>query len=394
MPRPPVARGALFVTLAIVAFSLSLMIDSPERQEAAAQGSKAASENLVRNASLEDGVLFTPTGWDTTVSGLPTVSFEWAEGEARTGERSLYVFNASDAVAMWHNWNQTILDVQSFAGKELVLKAWIKTEQIQGKAYLFLQAYSDTITIEAVRTGTPRQEMRVKMGYKPIEDPQTELGWSRKYFSTNVAEWTPIEVSLFIPPTTNLIMVRAGIFGAGRVWFDDFEMVSRPAAKESQIKPGKNLMVNPGFEQGLDGWDFSLAPMEGLRIRTSDIAHSGKKSAMMSSQGRPPLQMLSMYFQVLNTRQLSGKKVRLSAWLRTEDFQSKAYIRIFGTGTYGDFRPVASRAIGGTTDWTLVSTEATFPEDTYVVWAQAGMDTNVGTIWVDDVSFELVEESN
>ena len=33
---------------------------------------------------------------------LPTTRFAWAEDVAHSGERSLYVFSASDVVPMWH----------------------------------------------------------------------------------------------------------------------------------------------------------------------------------------------------------------------------------------------------------------------------------------------------
>jgi hypothetical protein len=354
----------------------------------------ADADQLIRNGSVEEGVLFTPTGWDTTVSGLPTVRFAWDESQAHSGNRSMHIYSVSDVVPMWHNWNQYIAGVNELGGKEVVLKVWMKTEQLTGQAYLLVQAYRDTVTLEALRLGQDRLVTRRSMGIAAAEDPQVETGWGRKYFSEDMPEWTPVEVSLYIPPSTNLLYVRAGVFGVGAVWFDDLSLEVREATPEEPFPTETNLLANPGFEEGLKGWDFSLAPIDGTRVLLSDEAHSGAHSVLLESQGKPPVQIISTVFQAFNTRQISGKRVRLSGWIKIEDLdKSAAFLRLFGTGMYGDFQPPVSESFSNTIDWTYVTMEKDFPADTFVLWSQAGFSTDVGKIWFDDMSLEIVGDA-
>jgi hypothetical protein len=386
--RSQIARGTVLLAAVTALFFLG-PVTAPASAAAATD-----TEQLIRNGSVEDGVLFTPTGWDTTSSGLPTVRFSWDDTQAHSGERSLHIYSVSDVVPMWHNWNQYIAEVNELGGKEVVLRVWMKTRQLTGQAYLLVTAYTDTVTIEALRTGEDRIQVRREMGIAPADDPQTELGWGRKYFSQEIPEWTPVEVSLYIPASTNLLYVRAGIFGVGEVWFDDFTLDVREATPEKPFPTETNLLVNPGFEKGLEGWDFSLAPMDGMRVRLSEEAHSGDYSVLLESQGEPPVQLVSTVFQALNTRQLSGKRVRLSGWMKLEGLdRSSAFFRVFGTGMYGDFQPPVSQSHSGTMDWTYITVERDVPEDTYVFWAQAGFSTHVGKVWFDDMSLEIVGEA-
>ena len=390
MLRTLPARGNRALALAALS-TLAAIAAAFHADPAAAQAGRAPL-NLLRNPSVEEGVLFTPTGWETTAVGLPTIRFDWDATTARTGERSLYLYNTSDAVPIWHNWHQYLTEVSGLVGKDVIFRGWAKTRQLRGLGYLLVQAYSDTITVESVRTGVDRVTMRERMGIKPADDPQSERGWARAYFETELEDWTRFEVRLFIPPTTNLLIVRAGIFGVGEIWFDDLELVAEPPAKEAPLPAGKNLLMNAGFEEGLSGWDFSLAPMDGLRVHLVPDGHSGANSASIESQGRPPVEIQSSIFQVFNTRQLSGKKVRFQGWVRVEELvNSQAYLRLWANGTYGDYRPPPSKGLSGTSEWTLLTVEAKIPEGTTQLWAQAAFATHYGTVYVDDLSLEIIE---
>lgn len=359
---------------------------------AAAAEPAPAAKNHLRNPSAEEGVLFTPTGWETTAVGLPTIRFGWDGSAARAGKRSLYAYNTSDAVPVWHNWHQYLTDVSPFVGKDVVFRGWVKSRQLSGLAYLLVQAYSDTILVEALRHGVDRITMRERMGIRADADPQSERGWARIYLDEEMPEWTPVEVRLHVPPTTNLVIVRAGIFGIGEVWFDELALEVHPAAAEPSLPKGKNLLANPGFEEGLEDWDFSLVPMEGMRVRLASEPHGGLYAAELISSGKPPAEIVSSIFQVLNTRQLSGKRVRLSGWLRVHEMEStQAFLRLWGNGTYGDFRPPVSRAISGNSEWTHLTTEAKIPEGTVQLWAQAGFATHDGRLQVDDLVLEILE---
>ena len=152
MHRSSVARGVLSVSssrMALLVLAAAMVSLIP--------AAWAEDSDLLRNASVEDGVLFTPTAWDTTEAGVPTVRFGWDKVTARSGDRSLYIYNTSDEVPLWHNWSQMYPGVNELGGKKITFRAWVKTGQMQGgRPYLVAQAFRDTVRIEAIRTGNSR----------------------------------------------------------------------------------------------------------------------------------------------------------------------------------------------------------------------------------------------
>jgi hypothetical protein len=355
----------------------------------------AAQENLLNNPSAEEGTLLAPAGWDTTESGgLPTVRFAWDSEGGHEGARALYVVNTSDVLPFWFNWNQTLPGRNELGGKDLVLRVWARTRQVSGKAYILIQGYRDTVLVESLKDGTPRDQKRWAMGIKPADDPQLEMGHSRVQISGDHPDWTLLETRMYVPPSTNVIIVRAGLLGIGEAWFDDFSLTAVPARREPPLPLGKNLLADPGFEGNLSEWDFSLAPVEGLHIHPDAVAHSGLQSCLIECQQKGPLQMFSHVYQVFNTRALSGKRVRLSGWYKTENMESNyACFSIYTTGMYGAYRPVIPGAWSGTHDWTFATYEADIPADTYTVWARAMLNTGIGKVWFDDLKFEVLGDT-
>lgn len=354
-----------------------------------------ASANLLVNPSAEGGTLLAPMGWDSTVTQVPTARFAWDSEIAHDGKRSLYVINTSTVIPIWFNWSQTLSGVNQLGNKELTLRAWVKTRNLTGKAYLLLQAYRDTVLIDALKVGMPRLRMRNQMGIKPANDPQLEMGWARKQLSGNHEEWTPLEVKLYVPPSTNMVFVRGGIFGVGEVWFDDFSLTAGPPTPERSFPLGKNLLADPGFEGNLDDWELSMPPVEGLRVDVDgESPHSGAQSVRFESQRHPPFELYTHAFQVFNTRALSGKRVRLSGWLKLDKLDtSTAFLSVIATGFYGSFRPVISNGISGTQPWTFFTCECDIPRDTYTVWARAAFITAEGRVWFDDLKFEVLGDT-
>jgi hypothetical protein len=371
------------------AFALAALLAALFAVPAAAQG---AGENLLANPSFEEtGTLTMPAGWDSTGGDLPTAGYLWDTAEARTGSHSVRVINTSNYFPSWHNWNQMLLGVNHLAGQEVTLRGWYKARDLSGKAYVLVQAYRDTVVIEAIKAAVPRRVMREHMGYTPQGDPAVELGWGRKYVSGDRAEWTPIEVTLFIPPSTNVIYVRAGVLGVGQAWFDDLSLTPRLAAAEKPFPIGRNLLVDPGFESDFNVWDYSLAPVEGLSIRPDTTARTGLQSCLIEAPRRGQLALWSHVYQVFNTRILSGKRVRFSGWLKLEGLDnSYALLSIFTTGMYGTHQNLGSESFSGTKDWTFSSIEFDVPADTYAVWVRAAVSTSKGRVWYDDLNFEVV----
>lgn len=380
---PPLPFLALLAALLFTALPLA---------PAAAQGTAARGTNLLGNPGFEDGGLFNPSDWDTTSAGVPTVLFHWDSETRRSGARSGSVINAGDAMPVWHNWNQKLRHAGRFGGRDLEFTVWVRAAQMSGgRGYVLLQAYKDTIMNLAYDEGITRDEARNKLGYKFVDDPVQEMAWGRRYFSADLDDWVQQKVRLYIPPGTDLVLARCGIYGAGQVWFDDASLVALPPAPPAPLALGKNLLVNPGFEQPFDAWEYSIPPTVGASIRPdSTTARSGRMSAFLTSTTVPEFSTFQNIGQAFNTRGLSGRRVRMSGWCKLENIVDSAYLSIQTSGKRGVARTLAGDALTGTHDWTFYSVEFDVPKDTYLVWARAGYLTGLGKVWWDDLKFEVL----
>ena len=378
------------IRLALLAPTIAVLLFAVP---ALAQDARTAT-NLLVNPGAEEGGLFSPTTWDTTVAGVPTVLFYWDPDVKRSGSRSLSVVNAGDAIPVWHNWSQIVPGARKFVGRDVELTAWAKSQQMSGRGYIIVQCYRDTILLHAIERGISRDQARKELGYKYADDPQLETGWSRRYFSTDLDQWTELKARVYVPPTTNVILVRCGIFGAGQVWFDDFVLRDVPA-KATPLPLGQNLLANPGFERPFDDWEFSLppTPQAGI-VPDSAVAHSGRFSARLESPNRPAFPTFMNASQVFNARSLSGKRVRFSGWCKLENMtMGSAYLNVYSTGAYGVDGTIASESFSGTHDWKFYAADYDVPKETYTVWARAGVSANPGGVWWDDLKFEVLGDA-
>ena len=86
-----------------------------------------------------------------------------------------------------------------------------------------------------------------------------------------------------------------------------------------------------------------------------------------------------------------GKRVRMSAWVKTDSLKSVAYIKLFAHGLYGTLQGIASEQFSVTQPWTLTTQTLDLPPDTYQVWAWCQYDGPVrGKVHFDDVSLEVL----
>lgn len=384
-----IASAVVACSLVLSGIAASSLVPAPA---AAHSGSGA---NLLSNPGFEEGGLFTPTSWDTTVSGVPTVLFYWDSDVHHGGAKSASIVNAGDIIPIWHNWNRILPSGSRYVGRDLELSVWTKSAQLSGRGYVMVQCYRDTVMNLALSKNISREEARKEMGFKFADDPQLETGWARQYFSAETSDWTERKVRVYVPPTTNLIIVRFGIFGPGQVWFDDATLTAVPARAPAPIALGKNLLANPGFERPMDEWEASMPPTPGATIEPdSTTAHSGRYSALMTTLQKPAFQTYQAACQVFNMRQLSGKRVRMSGWCKLENVNdSSAYLNIYATGKYGVDGSLAGEALTGTRDWTFYSVDWDVPKDSYTVWARAGYQSTLGKCWWDDLKFEVLGDS-
>jgi len=367
---------------------------------AAPGAARAASKNLLINPDFEErlpGHPWMPAGWDTSVSGLPTTFFGSDTFVTKSGRFSVNVANVSTLLPMAHNWSQSMQVGREAWGKDLKLTVWTRSNGVEGRAYVLLQAYRDTISKMAHVWKIPRDEAATRLGINKVDDPLVDLGWKREIFIDHETEWVQRELRLYCPPGVNMVYVRAGVLGTGQLIIDDASLTLENPLPAPPAKQGVNLLADGDFEGDWTAWEYGLPPYAGILLERDSVdAHQGKNCvrfshvALPNSPKAPTLTRIGIC-QVVSNRNLGGKKVRLSAWMRTDSLRTSAYLKLFAHGLYGDVQGIASHQITETRPWTATSQELDLPPDTYQVWAWCQFDgPSPGRVYFDDVSLEVV----
>jgi len=385
MSRKPLA----FATLWLAALTFALAATAP-------CAAASLPGELLQNPGFEDSLEahpWMPSAWDTSVTDLPTVFFGRDTFLAHTGRYSVSVANTSTIVPAWHNWSQSVLLGPEAWGKDLVFSAWTRSNGLQGRANILLQAYRDTIGKMAKIWGLPRDLAGKRLGINKLDDPLLDLGWKCLYFSEPQTDWVQREVRVFIPPSTNVVYARCGLMGTGQVVIDDASLrldVARPAP----VAPlHKNLLADPGFEGDGNAWEYSMPPYPGELIeRDTTHAHSGKACIRYTSGNQGYVQARAGVCQVFG-RNLAGKRVRLSAWVKTDSLKgSAAYTRLYCNSlSSGMVQSEPGQSFSLTNDWSPVSFELDVPSDAVEIWAWFAYNVPAtGVAYYDDCSLEVL----
>lgn len=389
----PVCRTfrALAALLLLSAFAL---VTGPAHAQKA-----AAPRNLLSNPGFEVGLPghpWLPAGWDTSQAGLPTVFFGRDSFLVHGGRYAVDVANTSTLFPMAHNWSQTLPVGRETWGKVARFRVWTRSNGVQGRAYILVQAYNDTLTRMALEWKVDREEARSRARISKVDDPLMDLGWDRTQFDDATTGWVLREASAFVPPRTNVLFVRAGLFGTGQLLIDDASLTLEPAPAPRRITPGTNLIADPSFEEGSAlAWEVAIPPYEGARIDVdSTIAHTGRRS-MRFSDMRDGLVQTRMGLTQPFGRELAGKRVRATAWFKGDSLRSAAYTKIWAQGYGIGTQSSPSRdLLSGTFDWTKVEIEYDVPLGTEMLWAWYLLNAPAeGTLWLDDASLEVIGDA-
>jgi len=280
MPKP---FRALHAALPLVFVALLLALPFAG---APAHAASPAGKNLLQNGDFERtlaGHPWMPAGWDTSLADLPTVFFGRDTFMVHSGHWAVNVANMSTAFPMGHNWSQTLLVGKEAWGKTATFKVWTRSNGVDGRAFILVQAYSDTATKMARIWGVDHDEALKRLGIGKIDDPLLDLAWKRVWFDDPLTDWVEREAKIQIQPGTNVMFVRCGLIGTGQVVFDDASLTLSAGMPPAKIAKGENLFADPGFEGRALAWDLALPPYEGAKISIdTTVAHGGRMSVRLS----------------------------------------------------------------------------------------------------------------
>lgn len=150
-------------------------------------------------------------------------------------------------------------------------------------------------------------------------------------------------------------------------------------------KPTGNQQVN------VPGWFQAGSRPEDYVMRLDRrIVHGGDASAVI--EARPGARGFGTLMQTFSSATMWGKRIRMSAFVRTEDVESAAlWMRVDGSSDITlAFDNMDERPIVGTSDWKRYEIVLDVNEDSRKI-AFGVLLAGRGRVWVDDFNFDPVE---
>lgn len=355
---------------------------------------RAEGSNLLANPGFEEPLAshpWMPTGWDTSRAGIETVFFGRDEFSAHTGEHGVSVASASTVLPLWHNWNQTIDIDPSMWGKDLVLRVWTRSNGVEGRGYVLIQAFRDTVGKVARRLKTSREAASRRAGFPGVNDPVADLAWQRVSFNEAETDWVQREARVYVAPTTDLVTVRLGLFGTGQVIFDDASLELEPALPPDELPLRRNVLKDPSFEGSSLAWELSTPPYPLFTAERDTTRASSGKASMHFHCEAGLVSGRAGVAQVIVNRGLAGKRLRLTGFAKAESLQSQISMQLFCHTRTGMKVEKSLMQVYGTTDWSPMIVETDVPPETYAVWAWMLYTAPVpGHAYFDDLSLQVM----
>lgn len=148
------------------------------------------------------------------------------------------------------------------------------------------------------------------------------------------------------------------------------------AEQKRNIEPAMNLLSNPGFEEGPEGWSLP----DGVMSIDGTVSHSGSASLRVSWDDAAKRQVA-----VQSVAVKPGRRYLISAWLKCSDVRGSQRGATFGLEWPG--RGASPVGVSGTTDWTRVRFyTSVVPENAGSANLFVTLDWGAsGTAWIDDI---------
>jgi len=122
---------------------------------------------------------------------------------------------------------------------------------------------------------------------------------------------------------------------------------------------------------------------------------SGKASGVIRTRADSPTEGFGTYMQMVPVGDYAGKRVRLTAFLKTKDVETAAlWFRVDRGQESVAFDNMGDRPLKGTTkEWTRMFIVLDVPADADRLAFGVLLESNKGTVWFDDFKFEVVDKT-
>lgn len=337
----------------------------------------APDENRLRNGGGEEAATEDPSQpafWFAAHAPSPGLSMKLDDKVFKAGRASMFVGNShAYPQATFNNWAQRVDGLPP--GATFTLSGWIRTENAE-TASMCVQAWDEGgKNLVAFATAEPVMGTR---------------------------DWQLVKSApITIPASAKLVIVRAGLGGRGKAWFDELKLLPGEGQRFPQppAEPGANLVANPGGEQadpkdasGAAAWFRAQVPADGLVMaRTTTGARAGNAALHIANTHTYPQMVCNNWTQTI-PYDLAGRTVKVSAWVRTENVESvnlciQGFTDLVNMASYG-----STEVLKGSSDWIRVESAPIEIAGSVTMTTVRAVLTGTGKVWFDDVKVEIVGE--
>lgn len=315
-----------------------------------------------------------PAEWSAAHSPAEGLTMSIDDKTVRAGRRSLFVGNTHIyPAATFNNWAQRVEGLKP--GEAYVLSAWIKADRAE-QASICVQVWD--------------------------EGGKNMVGFSTSETIVGTREWQKIESEpITIPASARAVIVRAGLGGRGKVWFDELSLrpADVPALPQPPQELGANLVLNPGAEQTDDKlkdepfyWFKALVAAPGLEMRrVTEGARHGKAALLIANTHQYGQAVSNNWAQTI-PYELAGRVVRVSGWVKTEEAEH-VNICVQGWADLVNMPSFAStEVVKGTQDWKRMTSKPVRLSPGVTIVTVRAVLTGTGKAWFDDITLELADE--
>lgn len=311
--------------------------------------------NLLSNYGFEVGTLEQIWGWEP--GGRDQGAVVYRDGRvSHTGMASAAV-NTRDFPVIDAGWVKLLGELPQ--GHDVVFKGYIKTEGLQGEAYLSVLAEAD---------GGEEEQARVILRASS-DDVDGD------------SDWTLSRLRCYIPPEATGVWLVIGIYGRGRAWFDDLSLVVEE--REESVPAGQELLKNPSFTQGIRGWHlYGPTAQPGLRYGVLPLGTEGSDALFIqdATPGPPESKNCGFYQAICGLYGHRGT-LTISGRLRAEDIEGAGFagVRVFGID--GDTWHGSTTQVSGDGPWRELVVSVPIDDGVTCAWVMVNLEGS-GTLYV------------
>lgn len=304
-------------------------------------------------------------GW--YIDGDDPASYEFGidQSVAYTGQASGFIRSKVDA-PQGHGALMQETAADSYRGKRIRLSAYIKTEEVERQAGLWLRINQSQIQTLSF----------ADMNNRPIQ---------------GTTAWQKYDLVLDVPNEATSIGFAFFLMGRGLGWVDDvqLEIVDQDVATtETTEAPPLTQPTNLNFEAGLDSWLPDRNPQNYTTSIDTQNVHGGQASAHIQAKQANPISY-AVLAQSVKADAYQSKRLQVTAYFKFEQNNTTAQL-VASTFNAGNIKQQDIRQpIDHTAAWQKQSLVFEVPEGSdHIVFGITFQGE--GQVWLDDVQVEVV----